>query len=247
MVGRWALVSVSDKQGLSPFVRELMELGFEVFATGGTAKHLAADGIPVRAVGDITGSPEMLGGRVKTLHPRIHAALLARRDDRGHMAELRRRRIPPIDLVVANLYPFGPTAERPGVDLRELQEEIDIGGVALLRAAAKNWDGVGVVVNPQRYPAVLEELRSHGDITMETRQALALEAFAHTSAYDAMIYNALWRRFHPEKAVPLHARIAPSEGRGLRYGENPYQEAAFYPDGGYRGAGVGTAEQLMGR
>jgi phosphoribosylaminoimidazolecarboxamide formyltransferase/IMP cyclohydrolase len=217
-----ALLSVSDKRGIEAFAAGLVELGYEIVSTGNTARTLAAAGIPVRPVSDVTGFPEILGGRVKTLHPAIHAGILARRDDPGHMAALDVHGIAPIDIVAVNLYPFSETIARPDVSFAEAIEQIDIGGPALVRAAAKNHDSVLVVVSPDDYDPVLTALRSEA-VTPNLRRRLAARAFAHTAAYDAAIAAYLSDEPFPE-TLPLAFRKA----QDLRYGENPHQRAALY-------------------
>ncbi len=230
MATRRALISVSDKTDLETFARGLHELGFELVSTGGTAKALAAAGLPVIQVADVTGSPEILGGRVKTLHPKIHGGLLARRDLPSDLAELAANGISPIDLVVVNLYPFRQAVAR-NAPLAECIEEIDIGGPSMIRAAAKNSAHVGVVVEPADYPAVLAELRG-GALSAKTRFALMRKAFAHTAAYDAAIAEYLSARPAAEgeeaPAMPAFAGVIGIGGKVLRYGENPHQKAAFY-------------------
>jgi phosphoribosylaminoimidazolecarboxamide formyltransferase/IMP cyclohydrolase len=224
-VGR-ALISVSDKTGIVDFARGLRELGVEILSTGGTAAAIREAGLEVIDVSEFTGSPEILDGRVKTLHPRLHAAVLARRDDTAHMATLEAEGIVPIDLVCVNLYPFQRTIEKPGVTEREAVENIDIGGPTMIRAAAKNHSGVAVVVKPEAYDAVLEELREFGgEISTETRQWLANEAFAHTASYDAAISRWFGSRYEnfPDHFVMPHEKFME-----LPYGENPHQKAAFY-------------------
>ena len=218
----WALLSVSDKRGIEAFAAGLVELGYEIVSTGNTARTLAAAGIPVRPVSNVTGFPEILGGRVKTLHPAIHAGILARRDDPGHMAALDVHGIAPIDIVAVNLYPFSETIARPDVSFAEAIEQIDIGGPALVRAAAKNHDSVLVVVSPDDYDPVLTALRSEA-VTPDLRRRLAARAFAHTAAYDAAIAAYLSDEPFPE-TLPLAFRKA----QDLRYGENPHQRAALY-------------------
>lgn len=239
-----ALLSVSDIDGLATFARGLRELGWEIIATDGTRAALASEGIEARSVEDVTGSPTLLGGRVKTLHPRIHAAVLARRDDETHVEELKRESIEPIDLVVVNLYPFAKSAAA-GKRGAELQEQIDIGGVTLLRAAAKNYQGVVVVSRPSRYQAVLDELRERGDVSFETRRVLAAEAFSHTAAYDAAIAS----RFVADAGVlfPDEMALALRKVRDLRYGENPHQQAAFYALRGEEQDSMVAMEQLHGK
>ncbi|MBO9325874.1 MAG: bifunctional phosphoribosylaminoimidazolecarboxamide formyltransferase/IMP cyclohydrolase [Roseiflexus sp.] len=217
-----ALVSVYDKHDIEAFAAGLVELGYEIVSTGNTARTLAAAGIPVRLVSDVTGFPEILGGRVKTLHPAIHAGILARRDDPGHMAALDVHGIIPIDMVVVNLYPFSETIARPDVSFAEAIEQIDIGGPAMVRAAAKNHEAVLVVVSPDDYDTVLMALRSDA-VTPDLRRRLAARAFAHTAAYDAAIAAYLSDELFPEM-LPLAFRKV----QNLRYGENPHQRAALY-------------------
>ena len=229
---RRALISVSEKTGVVDFARGLRELEVEILSTGGTAAAIREAGIEVTDVAEFTGSPEILDGRVKTLHPRLHAALLARRDDSEHMATLEAEGIEPIDLVCVNLYPFERTVERPGVTEREAVENIDIGGPTMIRAAAKNHNAVAVVVRPEAYDAVLEELReSGGEISTETRQWLANEAFAHTASYDAAISRWFGMRY---EAFPDHWVMPHEKFMELPYGENPHQKAALYVEPGAR-------------
>ncbi|MCA8959834.1 MAG: bifunctional phosphoribosylaminoimidazolecarboxamide formyltransferase/IMP cyclohydrolase [Planctomycetes bacterium] len=221
-----ALLAVSDKSGIAEFAGQLVERGVELVSTGGTAKTLRTAGLPVREVAEITEFPEMLGGRVKTLHPRIHGGILARRDLPDHLAALDEHRIPPIDLVVVNLYPFERrTAE--GVSFEEAIEEIDIGGPAMIRAAAKNHADVAVIVDPSQYDAIAAELRERdGSLSLDTRRSLALTAFRRTAAYDAAISNWLGRRSDgdfPKVWTEQWSRVGE-----LRYGENPHQRAAWY-------------------
>lgn len=237
---RRAILSVSDKHGLVDFSRGLASLGYEILATDGTAKALRAEGVPVRSVSEYTGQPEVLGGRVKTLHPKIFAAILA---VEGNEAELARYGIEPVDLVVANLYPFEETVAKPRVDHAEAVENIDIGGVSLIRAAAKNAGRVTVVVKPARYPEVLQALKA-GGVPLAMREALALEAFEYTSGYDAAIYNYLARR--AGHRFPPAMRLALPKGSDLRYGENPYQQAALYLEP-WRTAGAATATRVNGK
>jgi phosphoribosylaminoimidazolecarboxamide formyltransferase/IMP cyclohydrolase len=229
---RRALISVSDKAGVVDFARGLGELGVQILSTGGTAAELRAAGIDVTDVADFTGSPEILDGRVKTLHPRLHAALLARRDDPEHMATLEAEGIEPIDLVCVNLYPFQRTIAQPDVTEREAVENIDIGGPTMIRAAAKNHNAVAVVVEPEAYDAVLEELRGAGcEISTETRQWLANQAFAHTASYDVAISRWFGLRY---EAFPEHWAAAYDKFMDLPYGENPHQKAALYVETGVR-------------
>jgi phosphoribosylaminoimidazolecarboxamide formyltransferase/IMP cyclohydrolase len=239
---RRALLSVSDKTGLVEFARTLAELGVELVASGGTAKALRAAGLEVVPVETLTGSPEMLGGRVKTLHPHVHGGILARRDHAGDEADIAEHRLKTIDLVVVNLYPFEATVSRPGVRDEDAIEQIDIGGPSMIRSAAKNHAYVGVVVDPADYAAVARELREQGGLSDATRRRLALEAFERTARYDTAIHAWLAARegrggdrFPPRLEVEL-ARAAT-----LRYGENPHQGAALY------GRFLEIAEPLHGK
>ena len=253
---RRALLSVSDKTGLVDLARGLASLGVELLSTGGTARALVKAGLTVREVAEVTGFPEMLDGRVKTLHPAIHGGILARRDRAEHEAALLRHGIGAIDLVLVNLYPFESTVARPGVAFEDAIEQIDIGGPAMIRAAAKNHAGVVVLVDPAQYQPVLDELRGPGGrVSAETRRRLALEAFRRTAQYDAAI--AAWLRTPAPAAAPVAGdalRFPPTvhvdaeRVETLRYGENPHQRAAFYrPVGSLLGAGgLGTLRQLHG-
>jgi phosphoribosylaminoimidazolecarboxamide formyltransferase/IMP cyclohydrolase len=219
-----ALISVYNKAGVVDLARELVGLGVEIVSTGNTKRLLAEAGLSARAVSDVTGFPEILDGRVKTLHPAIHAGLLARRDLPAHMAQLAEHGLAPIDIVVVNLYPFQETVARPGVTLEQAQEQIDIGGVALLRAAAKNFPAVLPLVDPADYAEVLAGLRS-GDLPQSLRRRLAAKTFAHTAAYDAAIAGYL-----SEEPLPQTLPLAWQQAQPLRYGENPHQAAALYGD-----------------
>ncbi|MBI3629349.1 MAG: bifunctional phosphoribosylaminoimidazolecarboxamide formyltransferase/IMP cyclohydrolase, partial [Candidatus Rokubacteria bacterium] len=227
---RRALVSVHDKTGVAELARGLAALGIEILSTGGTARLLRETGVAVRDVADVTGFPEMLDGRVKTLHPGIHGGILARRDRPEHMAALERHGIGPIDLVVIALYPFEGTVARAGVTLEEAIEQIDIGGPAMIRAAAKNSASVGVVTDPAQYEPLLAELRaSGGALSEETRRRLAREAFRRTAQYDAAIAAYLESRAPGERdAFPPRLVLEADRVAALRYGENPHQAAAFY-------------------
>ena len=218
-----AIVSVFDKTGLSDFARGLTALGFEVFSTGGTKKSLQDARVPVHSVSDITGFPEILDGRVKTLHPAIHGGILARRDLPSHVAQLKESRIETIDLVAVNLYPFVQTISKPGVTLEDALENIDIGGPTMIRASAKNFPHVLVVVDPADYGPVLERLKK-GDIDIEYRRKLAQKAFQHTATYDTAIAQFLYR----EEGFPNEMTIGLKKRQELRYGENSHQKAAFY-------------------
>jgi len=243
---RRALVSVSDKTGLEPFARGLAGLGFELVSTGGTAKYLAGLGLPVVAVADVTGFPEILDGRVKTLHPKIHGGILAERQKSEHRRALAEHDIAPIDLVVVNLYPFRETAGKPGATYEEIVEMIDIGGPSMVRSAAKNHAHVGVVVDPADYPEVLAALTA-GELPAALRRRLALIAFRHTAAYDGAI--AAWLGGEAEGGdSPFPARLTIQLERELlpRYGENPHQAAAVYRQA--EGPGVlGGMRQLQGK
>lgn len=240
-----SLISVSDKSGLVEFARALAGAGVEIVSTGGTAKVLREAGIPVTYITDVTGFPEILDGRVKTLHPRVHGGILAMRTEE-HLAQLREHNITPIDLVVVNLYPFRETVAKPGVTLEEAIENIDIGGPAMVRAAAKNYRYVLVVVSPQRYPEVLEAVK-RGDIDESFRLDLAREAFAHTAAYDSAIAGYLSTINNTENNFPPVWQNRYNLVQTLRYGENPHQGAAFYRDPSVTGACVGNAVQLHGK
>ncbi len=226
-IPRRALISVYDKRGLEEFARGLRELGFELVSTGRTLAALTEWGIPAVAVSDVTGFPEILDGRVKTLHPNVHGGILARREP-AHMRELAAHGIVPVDVVVANLYPFRETVAQPGVSEAEALEQIDIGGPAMLRAAAKNHPGVVVVVRPEDYAATLAALGR--GITAEERRELARAAFAHTAAYDAAIVDYLGRA----EELPRHLDVALERAEVLRYGENPHQQGARYREVGKR-------------
>jgi phosphoribosylaminoimidazolecarboxamide formyltransferase/IMP cyclohydrolase len=247
---RTALVSVSDKTGLRELALGLAQFKIKILSTGGTAKLLAGHGVPVTEVADYTGFPEMLDGRVKTLHPRVHAGILARRDSPAHMAEIRAAGIEPIDLVVVNLYPFTQAVAKPGCTLEEAIETIDVGGPSLLRAAAKNYAGVAVVTDPSDYPKVLSEVREHGGALSEaTRFALAQKAFAHSAAYDDAIGNYLAALAHDGKPSPFPERLALQfeKVQDVRYGENPHQAAAFYRDAKPVPGGIAGYTQVQGK
>ncbi|HID11541.1 MAG TPA: bifunctional phosphoribosylaminoimidazolecarboxamide formyltransferase/IMP cyclohydrolase [Candidatus Latescibacteria bacterium] len=242
MAIRRALISVSDKRGIAEFAKGLQELGVEIISTGGTARLLEENGIPVRPISELTGFPEMLDGRVKTLHPKVHGALLARRDDPEHMRQVTEHGIELIDMVVVNLYPFRSTAEKPGVGLEELTENIDIGGPTMIRSAAKNYRDVAVVTDPGDYVKVLEELKATGDLSEETRARLCVKAFRTTADYDATIDRVLSRKLLGERVLHLSLR----DGKVLRYGENAHQRATFYVQG-LPGSCIANARQLWGK
>jgi phosphoribosylaminoimidazolecarboxamide formyltransferase / IMP cyclohydrolase len=242
---RRALISLSDKTGVADFAKGLVALGVEILSTGGTASALREAGLEVTDVAEFTGQEEILDGRVKTLHPRLHAALLARRDDPEHMATLEREGIEPIDLVCVNLYPFEQTIAAGDVSPEVAIENIDIGGPTMIRAAAKNHDGVAVVVKPESYDAVLAELEeSGGEVSATTRHWLANEAFAQTAQYDA----AISRWFSTEyEEFPEHLAIAYEKVLDLSYGENPHQRAALYSESGIRSHVLSRVAKLHGR
>jgi len=239
-----ALLSVSDKSGLVEFARALAGHGIELVSTGGTAKALAAAGLKVRDVSDLTGFPEMMDGRLKTLHPKVHGGLLAMRDNREHAAAMQAHAIAPIDLLVVNLYPFEATV-RDGGDFVHCIENIDIGGPAMIRAAAKNHADVAVIVDPHDYAAMRDELKAHGGATtLALRQRLAAKAYARTAAYDAAISN--WFAEKLGDPAPAWRAVGGALAEALRYGENPHQTAAFYrtPEARF---GVASARQVQGK
>ena len=238
-----ALISVSDKTGVVDFAKGLTDLGVTILSTGGTARTLREAGLSVTDVSEVTGFPEMMDGRVKTLHPKIHGALLGLRDNPEHVAAMEQHGITPIDMVVVNLYPFQQTVAKPNVTEEEAIENIDIGGPSMIRSASKNFRNVAVVVDPNDYEGILGELRElRGTISDGTRRTLAIKAFAHTSAYDAAIYNYL-------SGEPLGAslRVVGEKVQDLRYGENPHQKAAFYREPSATGAVIANAKQLHGK
>lgn len=223
------IISVANKEGLQDFARELSGLGWEIISTGGTARLLRGAGLQVREVEDVTNSPEILGGRVKTLHPVVHGGILARRNNPEDMAQIKEMGIAPVDMVVCNLYPFVETARRPSATIEDVIEEIDIGGVTLLRASAKNWESVVVIASPRRYKEVIEQLKTKGDVDRDTRRELALEVFNHTASYDSAIaayLGGLWKDWPLD--FPDELSFGYKKVLSLRYGENPHQKAAFY-------------------
>ena len=238
-----ALLSVYDKSGVVDFAREIHRTGVELISTGGTHRTLSDAGLPVQQVSEFTGSPEILDGRVKTLHPIVHGGILARRDNPDHMSELSGRGMDTIDLVAVNLYPFAATIARPGVTLDEALENIDIGGPTMIRAAAKNFPFVAVVVDPADYPWVAERMAGDG-LTIEERQRLAQKAFQHVAFYDTIVAGYL-RKDDPTDLFPQEITLAYRRIQGLRYGENPHQQAAFY--GESLPLGIAGARQLHGR
>ena len=255
-----ALISVSDKTGVADFARALSELGFALLSTGGTAKILREAGLEVRDVADVTGFPEMMDGRVKTLHPAIHGGLLARRDTAAHMEAIASHQIAPIDLVCVNLYPFEKTVAREDVSDEEAIENIDIGGPSMLRSGAKNFASVTVVVDPNDYNRVLEQLQNGGDTTLELRRELATKVYSHTSNYDRAITNYLTKTSgtQTESATPnknvtqTETAFAPTlnlqleKAQDLRYGENPHQRGAFYRETEPPSGSLAAAKQVSG-
>src|SRR5690348_5375277 len=239
-----ALLSVSDKTGLIEFARALAIHGVELVSTGGTAKAIAEAGLRVKDISELTGFPEMMDGRVKTLHPKVHGGLLAIRDNAAHTGSMKAHGIAPIDLLVVNLYPFESTVEK-GADFEECIENIDIGGPAMIRAAAKNHNDVAVVVDADDYGAVLDELKANnGATTLALRKRLAAKAYARTAAYDAAISN--WFADELKDPAPGYRAFGGKLAEALRYGENPHQSAAFYRGGPAR-AGIATAKQVQGK
>ena len=242
---RRALLAVYDKTGVVAFAKELRELGVQLVSSGGTAATLRGAGVEVTEVADVTGFPEMLGGRVKTLHPAIHGGLLADQRDAEHLAQIAELGIEPFDLLVSNLYPFRETVAS-GASFEDTIEQIDIGGPAMVRAGAKNLESVAVIVNPERYETVLDELKLEGGLTRATRFALAAEAFAHTAAYDAAVGGWFAQQQADGDALPGFVGVAYEKVVDLRYGENPHQRGALFEE--VAGPGVfGGAQVLQGK
>lgn len=243
------LISVTDKSGIVEFAHELSQRGFEIITTGGTAKALKQGEVPVREVEELTGFPEILDGRVKTLHPKVFGALLGIRANERHQQDMREHDIEPIDLVVVNLYPFEKVVTSTGLDEQELMEYIDIGGVTLIRAAAKNFQDVTIVCDPSDYPQVLHELSTYPKIRAETRRALAGKAFAHTARYDAVIASYFRERSKADDIFPNEMTLGLKKAQTLRYGENPHQKAALYQETGARSVpwGIVTAKKIQGK
>ncbi len=238
-----ALISVSNKSGVADFALALQKFGFEIISTGGTSTTLRDAGVEVTEVSEVTGFPEMMDGRVKTLHPGIHAGLLARRDKQEHLKEVENADIKLIDLVAVNLYPFRETIDKENVRLEEVIENIDIGGPTLLRSAAKNYTSVTVVADPLDYDKVLKEIHENGDTGLELRERLAVKAFRHTAEYDSTIDKYLSKRLMDEDIL----RLSFVDGIELRYGENWHQKAKFYREAGACGATLSNAVQLHGK
>ena len=222
-----ALISVSDKEGITDFAKELSKLGIEILSTGGTAAVLSKAGIKIKEVSDVTGFPEMLDGRVKTLHPIIHAGILARRDEKEHIKTLEKHKIETIDLLVCNLYPFEKTIKKQKVGIEEVIENTDIGGPTLIRSAAKNYKDVIVVTNKDQFDCVLSSLKKNGDLSINKREKLALEAYTHTAQYDTIISRYLRNKWTNE-ILPDNNNITLRKIQDMRYGENPHLKGAFY-------------------
>ena len=241
-----ALISVSDKTGILDFAIKLQKSGVEILSTGGTADLLRKGGVPVIQVSDYTGFPEMMDGRIKTLHPRVHGGILARRDLPEHVKAMEVHGIRPIDLVVINLYPFEETVARKGCSLEDAIENIDIGGPAMVRSAAKNFKDVVVVVNPSDYSLILEEVKS-GTVTLETRSRLCRDAFAHTARYDSLISSYLTGRRQEDSDYPPLLNQPFEKVQELRYGENPHQSAALYKESSVLPSEIVSAKKLQGK
>ena len=251
-----AILSVTDKTGLVEFAKKLAEMRVELVSTGGTAKLLRDSGVPVKDISDLTGFPEMMDGRVKTLHPKVHGGILHIRDNPSHVAAAKEHGIQSIDMVVVNLYAFEKTASRPGVHFEEVIENIDIGGPSMVRSAAKNFRDVAIVTSPDDYPSIAEEMnKSGGELSLGTRWKLAQKAFATTAAYDSAIATTLptvsldGDKFQMPQgsasAFPSALRLSLNKVMDLRYGENPHQKAAMYSDGS--GTGIANGQQLQGK
>lgn len=242
-----ALISVSDKTGILAFAKALRSFGVELISTGGTERYLQDSGIEVRPIAEVTGFPEILDGRVKTLHPHVHAAILARRDNPDHLRQLQELGVTPIDMVVVNLYPFESTVARPDVSEEDAIEQIDIGGPTMIRAAAKNFADVAVVTSPHQYESLIDEMRELGGaLSAETCRELAVQAFRRTALYDAAIYNHLAARGAREPLGRVHTLFV-EKIQDLRYGENPHQGAAFYGPAEPPRVGLAAAKQLHGK
>ncbi|MGC1687114.1 MAG: bifunctional phosphoribosylaminoimidazolecarboxamide formyltransferase/IMP cyclohydrolase [Candidatus Acidiferrales bacterium] len=249
-----ALISVYDKTGVAEFARKLASLGIEIVSTGGTARLLRDEGVPVRDVAELTGWPEMLGGRLKTLHPKVHGGILFQRGKDSDLKQATEHGIVPIDLVAVNLYPFSATAQKPGVTPEELIENIDIGGPAMVRSAAKNFESVTVVTDPADYGRVAQEIETTRDVSLATRLGLSRKAFARTARYDGEIATEL-ERLAANGSIQIHAapelherlHIALERRQVMRYGENPHQSAALYIPAGHAASGLAGAKQIQGK
>jgi len=241
-----ALISVSDKTGIVDFAKELSNLGIEIISTGGTAKALSDAGLKVVNISDVTGFPECLDGRVKTLHPKVHGGILAMRENPSHMQQIKDLGIETIDLVVINLYPFKETINKPGVELQEAIENIDIGGPTMIRAAAKNYQDVTVIVDPEDYTKVVDEIKANGDVSKDIKFKLAYKVFEHTSSYDTLIAKYL-REQIGEEQFPKVLTVTYEKAQDMRYGENPHQNAVFYKEFGNLEGTLPAAVQLHGK
>ncbi len=242
-----ALISVSDKTGIIDFAKSLVDMGYELISTGGTLKVIKEAGIPVISIDEVTGFPEMMDGRVKTLHPNIHGGLLARRDIPEHLKACDEHHIQLIDVVVVNLYPFEATIAKPGTSFEDAIENIDIGGPSMIRSASKNHPFVAVIVNPAQYPAIIAEMQNnHAQLSLKTKQLLALEAFRHTSRYDSIISDYLSKQFESsQSSLPPIITPVLTKVQDLRYGENPHQKGGFYALSGEEG--LAQLQQLHGK
>ncbi|MFH1824093.1 MAG: bifunctional phosphoribosylaminoimidazolecarboxamide formyltransferase/IMP cyclohydrolase [Candidatus Firestonebacteria bacterium] len=242
-----ALISVSDKTGIVELARVLKKYNVEIISTGGTAKVLKEAGVPVIDISEVTGFPEMLDGRVKTLHPKIHGGLLALRDKKEHMEQIKKYNIDTIDMVVVNLYPFTKTVSKPNVQLEDAIENIDIGGPSMIRSAAKNSNSVVVVVDPKFYPLIVEEIeKNNGAVSDEVKRRMMVEVFKHTYEYDRNIYNFFSQKFlNPD--IPEVFNLSCKKLQGLRYGENPHQKAGFYIDENLKEPSISSAKQIHGK
>ena len=247
MKGRKALISVSNKAGVLIFAQELEAMGWEIISTGGTAKALREAGVKVKDVSELTGFPEILEGRLKTLHPLVHGGLLGRRELPLHLQQMQEHGIEPIDLVAVNLYPFPEVIAKEGVTLAEAVENIDIGGPTMVRSAAKNYQDVIVVVDPSNYSLVIEELRNNGDISSPMRYRLAVDAFSHTAYYDSIISGYLREQMESGTQFPSMITLPFIKVQDLRYGENPHQKASFYREPLPEKSSVAAAKQLQGK
>jgi len=242
-----ALISVSDKEGIVAFAKQLSEMGVEIISTGGTAKVLKESGIPIIYISDFTGSPEILEGRLKTLHPKVHGGLLAKRDNAQHQKEMQENDILPIDMVVVNLYPFAEVYLKENASPEEIIENIDIGGPTMLRSAAKNYKDVAVVVNPKRYNEIIEQMKHNkGNLDSSLHQELAKEVFETTAQYDTLIAE-YFNSISEAKSFPENFNLSFTKVQDLRYGENPHQSAAFYREQKITEPSIATAKQLHGK
>ncbi len=245
---RRALISVSDKKNLTYLAKGLEKFGVEIISTGGTEAYLKKVGIKTTSISDFTDSPEILGGRVKTLHPKVFGAILAKRDDEQHKKDIAKHNLRPLDMVVVNLYPFEETIKKENVTPDEIIEQIDIGGVTLLRAAAKNHLWVAIVTDPDSYERIIQEMEENqGSLSLSTRMSLALEAFKHTASYDRTISNHFQKEIKKEDEFPLIISSSYQKIQDLRYGENPHQRGAFYKDLDYNGPSIASSELLSGK